>query len=159
MRARTSYTWAAVGFLVLVIVIAVSSVAPVRWRLALVRLKATGSLPDLGWGDLVWMSRPGSHFNLKELTKTPNPFVAVIKNPYNSAADIATGEGIFQSHCTICHGANGSGGPSGPTLRQRQLAQGSSDWAIFRTISFGIRGTAMPSSNLSKRDKWWLVSY
>jgi len=159
MRARTSYTWAAVGFLVLVIVIAVCSVAPVRWRLALVRLKATGSLPDLGWGDLVWMSRPGSHFNLKELTETPNPSVAVIKNPSNSAADIATGEGIFQSHCTICHGANGSGGPSGPTLQRRQLAQGSSDWAIFRTISFGIRGTAMPSSNLSKRDKWRLVSY
>ena len=159
MRARTSYTWAAVGFLVLVIVIAVCSVAPVRWRLALVRLKATGSLPDLGWGDLVWMSRPGSNFNLKELTETPNPSVAVIKNPYNSAADIATGEGVFQSHCTICHGANGSGGPSGPTLQRRQLAQGSSDLAIFRTISFGIRGTAMPSSNLSKRDKWRLVSY
>jgi alcohol dehydrogenase (cytochrome c) len=157
--ARTRYAWAAVGFLVLVIVIAVCSVAPVRWRLAVVRLKATGSLPDLGWVDLFWMSRPGgNHFNLDELANTPNPYI-VIRSPYSSAADISAGEGIFQSHCTICHGANGSEGLSGPTLQQRQMVRGSSDWAIFRTISFGMRGTAMPGSTLPELDRWRLVAY
>jgi alcohol dehydrogenase (cytochrome c) len=39
------------------------------------------------------------------------------------------------------------------------MVQGSSDWAIFRTISLGISGTAMPASDLPWLDKWRLVAY
>jgi len=39
------------------------------------------------------------------------------------------------------------------------MVQGDSDWALFRTISFGIRRTAMPSSSLPWLDKWRLVAY
>jgi alcohol dehydrogenase (cytochrome c) len=39
------------------------------------------------------------------------------------------------------------------------MAQGSSDWAIFRTISLGISRTAMPASDLPWLEKWRLVAY
>lgn len=39
------------------------------------------------------------------------------------------------------------------------MVHGSSDWAIFRTISLGIRGTGMPANDLPWIDKWHLVAY
>jgi len=51
------------------------------------------------------------------------------------------------------------GGPAGPALKQRQMRKGNSDWAIFKTISLGISGTAMPGSTLSETDRWRLEAY
>jgi len=130
----------------------------VRLDLAIARLKATGSLPDIGWMDIFRMGRSGRHFNLPDLAKTPNPY-AVISNPYTSPEDLSIARGVFRSHCASCHGANGTGGPGGPALQRRQMVEGSSDWALFRTISLGIRGTAMPPSSVSWLDKWRLVAY
>jgi len=158
INLRSRRAWAAVGLLFLGGVLALSSVTRIRQGFIIVRLKATGSLPDIGWKDLFRMGRPGSHFNLPELAATPNPY-AVIKNPYTLAADVSAGSELFRSHCATCHGANGSGGPGGPALQHRQMVKGSSDWAIFRTTSFGIRGTAMPASDLPWLDKWRLVAY
>ena len=150
----------AVGLVLLAALLGLSRVEPVRWRIAVVRLKATGSLSDIGWMELFrMMSQPHDAFKLSKLTEAPNPY-AVIENPYSSPADISAGSGLFQSHCAICHGANGLGGPvGGPALQHRQMVQGSSDWAIFRTISSGIRWTAMPASDLPELDKWRLVAY
>jgi alcohol dehydrogenase (cytochrome c) len=158
LRKRSPFTWVAVGLVFLGLLWALNSVYQIHWRLVVVRLKATGSLPELSWGDLIRMSGSGNPYNLAALAKTPYPFV-VIKNPYTSAADISAASGLFQSHCTICHGTNAAGGPGGPALQQRQMVEGSSDWAIFRTVSLGIRGTAMPPSGLPERDKWRLVAY
>jgi alcohol dehydrogenase (cytochrome c) len=157
-HSSSRYTWLSVGLLLLGAVLALTSVSRIRLGLTIVRLKATGDLPDVGWVDLFRMGRPGSHFNLPELATTPNPN-AVIKNPYSFAADVSAGSGLFRSHCATCHGANGSGGPGGPALQHRQMLQGGSDWAIFRTISLGIRGTAMPTSDLPWLDKWRLVAF
>jgi len=157
-RSRSRFAWVAVGLLSLGVVLGLGSVARIRQGLAIVRLKTTGSLPDVAWMDLYRMGRPGSHFNLPELAATPNPY-AVIKNPYSFAGDVSVGKELFRSHCATCHGADGSGGPGGPALQHRRMVQGSSDWAIFRTVSFGIRGTAMPASGLPWLDKWRLVAY
>ncbi len=157
INLRFRWEWAAVG-LFLGAVLALSSVTRFRQGLIIARLKATGSLPDIGWMDLYRMGRPGSHFNLPELAATPNPY-AVIRNPYTFAADVAVGSELFRSHCATCHGANGSGGAGGPALQHREMVQGSSDWAIFRTTSLGVRGTAMPASALPWLDKWRLVAY
>src|SRR5690348_16579058 len=132
--------------------------AHVRESAKIVELKATGSLPDVAWADLLRMGRPGSQFNLPELSADPNPY-AVIKSPYSLATDVSAGNKIFQYHCATCHGGDAVGGPGGPTLHHRQMVQGSSDWALFRSISFGIRGTAMPASDLPWADKWRLVAY
>jgi alcohol dehydrogenase (cytochrome c) len=158
LRLRSPFVWIPVGIFSVGLLWALSSVYQVHWRLAVVRMKATGSLPELSWTDLLRMSRSGNRYNLAALAETPYPFV-VIKNPYGSAADISAGSILFQAHCTTCHGASGAGGISGPALQHRQMVKGSSDWAVYTTISSGIRGTAMPPSRLPERDKWRLVAY
>ena len=115
-------------------------------------------LSDISWKELWQLNHHGDPFHLKELVKTPSPYL-VIKNPFTSTADLAAGEGAFQTHCTVCHGEGGVGGPAGPALKQRQMLQGSSDWAIFKTISLGISGTAMPGSTLPATDRWRLEAY
>jgi alcohol dehydrogenase (cytochrome c) len=139
-------------------VLALAFVPKARVALKIARLKASGMLPDVSWKELARMSRPGSHFNLPELATTPNPY-AVIQNPYNFAADVSAGNALFRSHCATCHGADGSGGAGGPALQHRQMTQGSSDWALYRTISYGIPDTAMRASDLPWHDKWQLVAY
>ena len=139
-------------------VVALRFVPQFRWRVRIVRLKAAGALPDITWKELFHLNRSGDPFNLKELVRTPSPYL-VIKNPFVSAEDVSTGEKIFHSNCTLCHGANGVGGPAGPALKQHQMRKGSGDWAIFKTISNGIAGTSMPPSALPENDRWRLVAY
>jgi len=158
LRLRFRYAWVAALVLLLGVLLALSSVPKVRLGLAIVRSKATGSLPEIGWMDLFRMVRLGTHFNLPELARAPNPYAA-IRNPYTSPADVSVGRELFRSHCATCHGADGSGGPGGPALQHRQMVRGSSDWALFRTVSMGLRGTAMPASDLPWLDRWRLVTY
>src|SRR5277367_5971662 len=145
INSRSWYLWVAIVILLLGLAWALSSSPRFRMGLKIVWSKASGSLPDVGWMDLIRMARPGTHFSLPELARTANPYYS-IRNPYNSAADVAAGTNLFMSHCAICHGPDGSGGPKGPDLQRRHMVQGSSDWALFRTVSLGIRGTTMPAS-------------
>ena len=85
------------------------------------------------------------------------------------------GESLFQSLCARCHGKNGRGnGPFVSFLLQKprdftsrtfkQRVDGSDiesvDISLYRTLSLGIKGTAMPAwSALSPRDRWALVHY
>lgn len=140
-------------------VVAVALAVPrFRWRVEVVRLKLQGRLPALSWKDLLHLNRHGDPFHLKGLVDTPDPYV-VINNPFASSKDLSDGQKIFESNCTECHGVNGVGGAGGPTLKNRQMQKGSSDWAIFKTISNGIAGTAMPPSTLPEDDRWRLVAY
>jgi alcohol dehydrogenase (cytochrome c) len=134
------------------------SVPKVQQGLVIVRMKATGGLPDVGWIELAHMMRPGAHFSLPELAKNPNPY-ATIRNAYDLPSNVSAGGALFRAHCAVCHGSDGSGGPGGPSLKRRQMVQGSSDWALFKTVSQGIRGTAMHGSNLNWADKWKLVAF
>jgi alcohol dehydrogenase (cytochrome c) len=123
------------------------------------RAKVTGSLADIEWTDLYRMFRSTAHFNLTELAKTGNPYES-IHDPYASKADVATGQQLFKTNCALCHGADATGAAVGPGLAHRHMVQGSSDWALFRTISFGIPGTAMAGHNdLPWHQKWQLVAY
>ena len=160
LRSLSRFGLVAIVLLLLVVVLGLRSIPRAREGLTIIRLKATGSLPDVGWMDLLRMARPqpGIHFNLPGLAETPNPY-AVIRNPYNLPVDISAGSDLFRSHCVVCHGTNGAGGTGGPALQHRQMVQGSSDWAIFKTISSGVSGTAMPGSSLPWLDKWRLVAY
>jgi alcohol dehydrogenase (cytochrome c) len=155
------FTLLGLGILIVLFVgsvLVLLSVPRFRWRLEIVQLKATGGLSDLTWKELVHLNRHGDPFNLKGLVNTPSSYLA-IKNPFSSAEDVSAGESIFQSNCTLCHGSHGVGGGAGPALEQHQMRKGSSDWAVFKTISNGIAGTAMPPSTLSENDRWKLVAY
>jgi putative heme-binding domain-containing protein len=73
-------------------------------------------------------------------------------------ADRASGEKIFRSHCAGCHGLNGAGG-SGPSLNTGVFYHGSTDADLYRNISEGIPGTAMPDQFFSSAQIWQIVAY
>ncbi len=84
------------------------------------------------------------------------------------------GESLFQGLCAGCHGKNGRGNGrfapflnpkprdfTGRTFKQLVASDIEAiDIGLYRTLSLGIKGTAMPAwSALSPRDRWALVHY
>jgi len=161
-QSRIHSFWIICGLLLVVaigLVAFLGHVPKARQGLTIAYLKATGSLPDVSWSDLYRMTAKDRHYNLPDLATDPNPY-AVITNPYAGSDDLAAGGALFQSHCSVCHGSNGVGATGGPRLQQRHMIQGDSPWALFRTITLGIRGTAMPpNGSLPWADRWRVVAY
>src|SRR5262245_20273720 len=83
---------------------------------------------------------------------------AEIKNPHTTPADVAAGAKIFRSHCAECHGLKGEGG-RGPNLQTGVFFHGSADADLFRNITDGIDGTAMPGVFFSADPVWQVVAY
>jgi alcohol dehydrogenase (cytochrome c) len=160
MTRSRRFWWGVLALLVLLVLVAGVGVASghLRWRAAVVLEKATGRLPELGWGDLIWMLRPDSGIYLEPLVDSPNPF-EVIENPRRSRADAEAGKRLYDRLCNSCHGDEARGGAGGPSLRERVYRQGRRPWALYRTITLGIPGTAMVGRNLPRDDVWRLVGY
>ena len=74
------------------------------------------------------------------------------------AADSAGGERLFHLHCAECHGTDAQGG-LGPDLRRGVYRHGSTDEALFETISKGVSGTPMPATFLSDEQLWQIVRF
>lgn len=88
---------------------------------------------------------------------------------------IIAGKIIYEKKCYYCHGIKGDGnGSVSPRLdpeprdfttneykiRSTQLGELPTDEDIFRIITSGIEGTAMPSWNtLSETDRWQVIGY
>ncbi len=119
--------------------------------------KLVGLLPDVSWSDLGDIGRPKAGFLLARLLRTGDPY-ASIYSPADSAADRARGKELFAGTCAKCHGREASGG-MGPALVGRALLHGQSDWAMYRTITGGIAGTAMMGGVISRADTWRVISY
>lgn len=118
-------------------------------------LKLAGSLPRLSWDGLIPMLRPGqSYLDPEVLFRKTNPY-SVITNPRTSDADIASGAEAFRSHCAMCHAIGGSA----PDLAITDFHRGSSDWALFRTVSRGIAGTEMKGLTLQEESIWQVIAY
>ena len=83
---------------------------------------------------------------------------APVKNPRATAADVEAGGKIFRSHCADCHGVRGEGG-KGPDLTTGVYFHGGSDAALFKNITDGIPGTAMPSQFFSADQIWQVVAF
>ncbi|MGO8972922.1 MAG: PQQ-binding-like beta-propeller repeat protein [Steroidobacteraceae bacterium] len=131
---------------------------PIHWRAKVIIEKALGQLPQIDWSDLPWMLKPNAEVSIGGMGEPPNPY-AVIKNPLTSPSDIADGERLFKQHCTSCHGSEARGGHGGPSLHDRTFLQGRSDWALYRTITHGIPGTAMVGWQLGRENVWRLAAY
>jgi alcohol dehydrogenase (cytochrome c) len=128
-----------------------------RWAAPVAVRKAFGLLPEVSWSDLGDISRPRAGFRLTGLLRTGNPYSS-IRNPATSAADQARGQELFAGICARCHGHAASGG-MGPALVGRALLHGHSDWALYRTITGGVPGTAMIGGLISRADTWRVISY
>ena len=83
--------------------------------------------------------------------------------------DLAAGERLYGQHCASCHGVRGLGdGPAGKGLNPPPPALGSAEVMrdvtpalMYRIVSVGIEGTAMPgwSSQLTPDERWSIVSW
>jgi putative heme-binding domain-containing protein len=79
-------------------------------------------------------------------------------NPFNSVADVQQGGGLFQLHCSYCHGSQGEGG-RGADLTAGVYRIGGKDPELFATIRSGIPGTEMPAVRVTDDDVWRLVGF
>lgn len=91
--------------------------------------------------------------------QTRNPFAGDPK-----AAQL--GEFQFRSNCAFCHGLGARGGGRGPDLTRAQKRHGNSDADLFRTISEGVPGTAMPPNGatqqgvgMTNEEIWQVITY
>jgi putative heme-binding domain-containing protein len=81
-----------------------------------------------------------------------------MNNPHATPADRAAGSTIFRSHCASCHGVKGTGG-LGPSLITGSFFHGGSDADLYRNISEGIAGTAMPGAFFDGTQLWQIVAF
>jgi putative heme-binding domain-containing protein len=77
---------------------------------------------------------------------------------FGQTSDPAAGARLYRLHCAECHGRGGEGG-LGPDLTRGVYRRGSTDQAIFQTISSGIAGTPMPPATLSDEQLWQIVAH
>jgi len=91
---------------------------------------------------------------LAQMAGTKNPLQSTEKN-------LALGLDHFDAHCATCHGKSGKGDTEkGRAVRATDLTsdktQSKSDAELFRAISKGVRGTAMPAfSKTHKPNEIW----
>ena len=128
-----------------------------RWRAQLFVLKGSGKLSDVGWGEMVRMIKPRGGFYLADLVRTQNPHSSIVV-PDSTPEAAKRGAELYQRTCSSCHGGEAEGG-SAPSLLALDLTHGHSDWALYRTISRGLPGTAMQPLGLPFRDRWDIVAH
>jgi len=89
------------------------------------------------------------------------------KNPFAGDPKAAKlGEYQFRINCAFCHGLSARGGGRGPDLTKAQKRHGNSDADLFRTISQGVPGTAMPAGvnggigvGMTDEEIWQVITY
>ena len=84
---------------------------------------------------------------------------AAEKTAAEKSAAVKEGASVFRANCSPCHGLNARGGGRGPDLTSGRWTHGSSDAAIFRTISQGVPGTEMPANALEASEIRTIISY
>jgi cytochrome c oxidase cbb3-type subunit III len=75
------------------------------------------------------------------------------------AESIKEGSSLFRANCSPCHGLSARGGGRGPDLTSGRWAHGSTDSAIFRTITQGVPGTEMPANGFEDSEIWAIIAY
>jgi cytochrome c oxidase cbb3-type subunit III len=92
---------------------------------------------------------------------------AQTQNPLSADPTAAkAGEFEFRINCALCHGLGARGGGRGPDLSRAHKRHGDSDGDLFRNISQGIPGTAMPANGtngqgvgMTDEEIWQIVTY
>jgi len=79
-------------------------------------------------------------------------------NPFTSAEDVQQGGGLFQTHCSYCHGTRGEGG-RGADLTAGVYRFGGSDAELYKTIRSGVPGSEMPAVRATDDEIWKIVSF
>lgn len=80
-------------------------------------------------------------------------------SPEGKAAAIKEGASLFRANCSPCHGLSARGGGRGPDLTSGRWTHGSTDAAIFHTITSGVPGTEMPANGFEDSEVWAIIAY
>ncbi len=82
-------------------------------------------------------------------------------NPFQGKPEaVHEGESLYATHCTGCHGPNGSAGEIGPAIASGERAAfGGNDAQVFNTIRNGVAGTPMGPQKLSDEEIWKIATY
>lgn len=82
---------------------------------------------------------------------------------------VKRGKIVFEQNCVMCHGIHGLGdGPASRAINPKprnfvkaEFKFGNSPAEMFKTVSNGIEGTAMPpwKDALSEEDRWAVIHY
>jgi cytochrome c oxidase cbb3-type subunit 3 len=75
------------------------------------------------------------------------------------AAAVKEGASLFRANCSPCHGLSARGGGRGPDLTSGRWTHGSTDSAIFRTITQGVPGTEMPANGFGNSEVRAIIAY
>jgi alcohol dehydrogenase (cytochrome c) len=118
--------------------------------------KATGEVSGVSWTELWGLMVPGRGFVCAEGTSLE---ASVQYSTHASEDDRTAGARIFRERCTGCHGADGSGGISAPSLTRSQYDHGDSDLAVYQVLRDGIPGTAMQSTGLTLLERLQVTSH
>lgn len=85
--------------------------------------------------------------------------VTTLKPNADRVVKIKEGAALFRTNCAPCHGLNAKGGGKGPDLTSGRWVHGSTEAAIFRTITQGVSGTQMPANDLQDSETRAIVAY
>jgi alcohol dehydrogenase (cytochrome c) len=118
--------------------------------------KVQGGVPNLSWSELWHLTLLRSGFHCTEGSSLE---ASLQYSADASEGDLRAGASFFRERCTACHGIDGEGGPGAPSLKRPEFAHGDSDLAIYQVIRDGIRGTAMPSHDVSVRELLQVTAY
>jgi len=88
-------------------------------------------------------------------------------NPFAGDSKAAkAGEYEFRINCAFCHGLGARGGGRGPDLSKTTKHHGNQDADLFRTVSNGVPGTAMPANGtngqgvgMTDEEIWQIITY
>ena len=103
---------------------------------------------------LLFLSLVGSTSSSKAQTAKP-PGIAIARR----AAEVREGASLFRANCSPCHGLGAHGGGRGPDLTSGRWTHGSSDEAIFATITHGVPGTEMPANAFEDSEVRAIIAY
>jgi mono/diheme cytochrome c family protein len=116
-------------------------VRPIRWRVHLAALKASGKIQDVSWSELARLMARHSGLDSGVMLKTKDPYAA-ISAPEATPERVRAGHELFNQQCAPCHGVDATGGMA-PNLTKGEFVHGASDWGLYKTITRGIPGTPM----------------
>jgi alcohol dehydrogenase (cytochrome c) len=149
--------WILAVFCLLAASLAVVVVHPIRWRVHLVALKASGKIQDVSWSELGHLMARHSGLDSGVMLNTRDPYSA-ISAPEATPERVHAGRELFNQQCAPCHAVDATGGMA-PNLTKGEFVHGASDWGLYKTITRGIPGTPMQARNLPTGKVWQLVSF
>src|ERR1700687_1496692 len=74
-------------------------------------------------------------------------------------ATVKEGASLFRANCSPCHGLSARGGGRGQDVPSGRWTHGSTESAIFRTITSGVPGTEMPANGFEDSEVWAIIAY